>query len=925
MKTRFSALILFLFLSVYSQAQCFIGPLNVQVGECNDFGKFYVTISFDHAGTSQRFKVQGNGVNYGLFEYSALPVTIGPLNADCTTQYEFVVRDNEVPTCLAFAETGTKCCQDNCSVQFKDVVVGECNGLNYKLKFDLEHNAPENGFDLYNNGQFYGYYQYSQLPLSLNELPSSNNATYNTIVVCANDNPNCCDTLKVLNPCICTIYNLQARVLDCNEDAGTFSIKFNFKHHLASDSFKIGGNGVTYGTFAYSQLPVTITGLTFSDSLDYEFLIIDKEEPFCFSIYELGKVTECNFECSISDLVATAVNHGVTGFTVRGNGQIYGNFEYGEPYYRIGPLKGDCHTLYEFVVVDKEIETCRTDIHLNSPVCCQPEACTLSDMVITEYCENNQLVAFDLDFNHSGTSGTFFLRINNTVIGTFAYADLPLKVTNLSFGLPVAEIRVFDSANEACRLVKLYEFECYQAPGCNLYDLVVTPSACNDQGKFYARVKFKVTNPQSDQFIIKINGVVFDTLPYGQEVYEVGPLMGDCQTLYHFLVRDIHNGECADDYAFTEPVCCNSAACHLYDLVVTPSACNDQGKFYARVKFKVTNPKSDFFIIKINGVVFDTLPYGQDIYEVGPLNGDCQTIYHFVVRDLHGDCADDYSFTTPVCCNGAACRLYDLVVMPSACNDQGKFYAKVKFKVTNPQSDFFIIKINGVVFDTLPYGQEIYEVGPLMGDCQTLYHFLVRDIHNGDCADDYAFTEPVCCNSAACQLSNPVVTILPCHWIADHPEIRFFDLKINFDHTGNTSLFRIKAAGVVYGPFMYGSLPVVIENLREKTAYEIVIWDTAKEACRLVINIPAIECTSASEDIWKDEFHFTAGRDEIQLKLPAAWLPSKVLITDITGRSLMTKDGAGDIKISTDHLPAGIYVIHVMNGRKAVSRKFVKY
>jgi len=847
MKTRFSALILFLFLSVYSQAQCFIGPLNVQVGECNDFGKFYVTISFDHAGTSQRFKVQGNGVNYGLFEYSALPVTIGPLNADCTTQYEFVVRDNEVPTCLAFAETGTKCCQDNCSVQFKDVVVGECNGLNYRLKFDLEHNAPENGFDLYNNGQFYGYYQYSQLPLSLNELPSSNNATYNTIVVCANDNPNCCDTLKVLNPCICTIYNLQARVLDCNEDAGTFSIKFNFKHHLASDSFKIGGNGVTYGTFAYSQLPVTITGLTFSDSLDYEFLIIDKEEPFCFSIYELGKVTECNFECSISDLVAeilpcqdslfyvdldfTAVNHGVTGFTVRGNGQIYGNFEYGEPYYRIGPLKGDCHTLYEFVVVDKEIETCRTDIHLNSPVCCQPEACTLSDMVITEYCENNQLVAFDLDFNHSGTSGTFFLRINNTVIGTFAYADLPLKVTNLSFGLPVAEIRVFDSANEACRLVKLYEFECYQAPGCNLYDLVVTPSACNDQGKFYARVKFKVTNPQSDQFIIKINGVVFDTLPYGQEVYEIGPLMGDCQTLYHFLVRDIHNGECADDYAFTEPVCCNGAACHLYDLVV----------------------------------------------------------------------------------------------MPSACNDQGKFYAKVKFKVTNPQSDFFIIKINGVVFDTLPYGQEIYEVGPLMGDCQTLYHFLVRDIHNGDCADDYAFTEPVCCNSAACQLSNPVVTILPCHWIADHPEIRFFDLKINFDHTGNTSLFRIKAGGVIYGPFMYGSLPVVIENLREKTAYEIVIWDTAKEACRLVINIPAIECTSASEDIWKDEFHFMAGRDEIQLKLPAAWLPSKVYITDITGRSLIAKEGEGEIKIGTDLLPAGIYVIHVMNGREAVSRKFVRY
>ena len=174
MATRLFTGIFFLLFSLMLSGQCIINELNVEASECDQFGKFYVTINFNHAGTSQKFKVQGNGVNYGLFEYSALPVKIGPLSADCTTQYEFVVRDNEIPTCLAFAEVGTKCCPDNCSLEFTDVTVGECHESHYSLTFDLNHNAPDNGFDLYNNGQFFGYYQYSQLPLTIGNLPSSN-------------------------------------------------------------------------------------------------------------------------------------------------------------------------------------------------------------------------------------------------------------------------------------------------------------------------------------------------------------------------------------------------------------------------------------------------------------------------------------------------------------------------------------------------------------------------------------------------------------------------------------------------------------------------------------------------------------------------------------------------------------------------------
>ena len=72
----FSVIILHLFIQVNSQR--LINGLNVNSGTCNVSGQFFVTINFDHTGASGKFKIQGNGKNYGLFEYSALPVTIGP-------------------------------------------------------------------------------------------------------------------------------------------------------------------------------------------------------------------------------------------------------------------------------------------------------------------------------------------------------------------------------------------------------------------------------------------------------------------------------------------------------------------------------------------------------------------------------------------------------------------------------------------------------------------------------------------------------------------------------------------------------------------------------------------------------------------------------------------------------------------------------
>jgi len=654
MKFLFTSVFLHLILMI--NGQCVINELSVTPGECNQSGKFYVSVNFNHTGTSEKFKIQGNGVNYGTFNYSALPVTIGPLNADCVTNYEFVVRDDINQDCFAFKNPGKKCCENNCTIAFDNVETGDCHGSNYQLYFDLNYNAPDNGFDLFTNGHYFGHFQYSQLPLNLEEFPSSSTESFNSVVVCANDNASCCDTIMLLNPCICSIYKVQGQVIDCNEETDKFSLRLNFKHNLTSDSFQVGGNSINYGKFAYSDLPITLTDLSFSNSTEYEFLIVDKNDAFCFGSFELGKVTKCDFECGITNLTAKPTkcedglfyvdiafdhkNTGLDGFIIRGNGVIYGNYEYGEPNYRIGPLEGNCEKLYEFVVRDKELEGCSATIHFTEPVCCD-SICKLSELTVTEHCENNVLKAFTVNFNHTGTSSKFLLKINNTVIGTYPYSSLPLKITNLNFDIPNVVIRIFDSENESCNLVKEYKFLCSRETTCSIYDLNVKISECNDHGKFYAIIKFKVSNPASEKFIVKVNGLAFDTLPYGHELYEIGPLAGDCSTLYKFLVQDFIRSDCADDYVFTEKVCCNGE-CKISEPVISFSACQE-GKFNLQINFKHVNTLLKFRV-KLNGVTKGPFNYADLPILIENLNE--KQSYEIIVWDVEKE-ACRLTFTIP--------------------------------------------------------------------------------------------------------------------------------------------------------------------------------------------------------------------------------------------------------------------------------------
>jgi hypothetical protein len=82
-----------------TQTQCEIGPLHVQHTPCL-CGQFFAIINFaTNQPASGQFTVSGNGNTYGTYTYGQLPIIIGPLAGNNTTQYKFIVRDSAQPNC----------------------------------------------------------------------------------------------------------------------------------------------------------------------------------------------------------------------------------------------------------------------------------------------------------------------------------------------------------------------------------------------------------------------------------------------------------------------------------------------------------------------------------------------------------------------------------------------------------------------------------------------------------------------------------------------------------------------------------------------------------------------------------------------------------------------------------------------------------
>ncbi|MGB0839366.1 MAG: T9SS type A sorting domain-containing protein [Chitinophagales bacterium] len=295
-----------------SSGDCAINDLIVEVYECDEEGQFFVDLDFNYTGVgNDGFTVVGNGTNYGTFSYNDLFITLGPLDGDGETIYEFIVTDVNNPECTAFTGLEPIVCEGDvidCAFFDLEIETDPCTeGNTYNAYVNFEYEGVEGiGFDVWLGETLEGFYSYDDLPLVLDDVPN-NESPYQTLTICENDNPDCCIATEYLQPCDipvgdCGVDDLSAVILPCQDD-GTFGVRLNFFYVDASDSFRVQGNGTNYGFFAYTDLPIDIWGLAGNGELQHEFIIIDQFDDNCTTFTGIPPVA-----CLLGGVDATIEN-----------------------------------------------------------------------------------------------------------------------------------------------------------------------------------------------------------------------------------------------------------------------------------------------------------------------------------------------------------------------------------------------------------------------------------------------------------------------------------------------------------------------------------------------------------------------------------------------------------------------------------------
>ena len=183
---------------------CHIYDLVAEVTPCED-GQFYVILNFFYENVSgDGFQVVGNGNNYGTFSYSEVPLTLGPIQGDGTTVYEFGVSDLAFPDCgdATFIDP-VDCGGDPCEIYELVVDPGECDADGfYDLYIDfLVQNPGNDFFEVFYGTELLGYFALSELPVVIENFSDDGEPVVH-IKVCINDSdPACCKVAEFESPC----------------------------------------------------------------------------------------------------------------------------------------------------------------------------------------------------------------------------------------------------------------------------------------------------------------------------------------------------------------------------------------------------------------------------------------------------------------------------------------------------------------------------------------------------------------------------------------------------------------------------------------------------------------------------------------------------------------------------------------------------
>lgn len=749
---------------------CKIFDLTSVTSGCNANNLIDLFIEFDHQNANTAgFDALIDGQFYDFLPFSAGGGYTFPNLALTAGEHILTICGNDQPNCCQSTAFSVPECFPMCRVFDIKTEVSECKSNNlHDLFIDFEYESlTTDFFELLIEGKYIDTFSLEHLPLTIENVDLQTERSFIEICVFQPSTPlttdviSCCVQQEIQVPSCpnddCRVYNFQKEDISCNED-GTYNISFSFDY----DSIDLELVTILVGeeNYPFEQLPSGLFQISnVGTSEGPNRLTICYKDDFidcCISInfYALGcdNLEECKFffvgaeahPCDSTgyawvDLTFNIENPTSSRFEILGNGRSYGVFEYGQGNYRIGPVKGDGITEYEFIVQDLENPACNAFTSI-PPVNCEiNNHCLFTSLRKHEiYCQSDGSydLVFGLTYDENIDLDLASLKV---LVDGEAYefnklgSDL-FQIKNI--GTTVGEHRLTvcynDQILDCCISSNFYAPDCEEEVECRINNLRAIPLGCDSTGQFWVVIDFGGENvTAADSFKFSVNGEFYGILGRLNPVFHLGPFLADGITPYEFVVQDINIPSCRGFVSIPPVNCISGNSCQIDDLQTSVSDCATDGTIDIEVDFTTPNTSENGFNVFIDEQYIETYGYHQLPFVLSKVDLAAGEHTLSICPNDQDDCCTTTKIFIPSC---GTCAITNVAANIMDCVDEDYFFVDLAFEVNNPTAEKFRVVGNSQLYGIFEYGQDSYQLGPLEGDGTTIYEFIVQDLQNASCA-----------------------------------------------------------------------------------------------------------------------------------------------------------------------------------------------
>ena len=646
----------------------------------------------------------------------------------------------------------------------------------------------------------------------------------------------------------CEIFDLQADIISTSPVTNcTYFVKLDFKHSGGTNQFTVTGNGINYGTFPYSQNPVTLGPFNSPvTTTNLEFIVTDAVFTNC-SDQTIVTVTSCiTSPCEIKDLMVLADScstdstyfatidfdvitspASTDSFVVYINSTQFGAYKLSELPLEIPEFPwggGSVDTVRICLLTPPSIVPCCVDSKVNVPDCLNP--CLLKDLsVVADSCNSDSTfrLTINLLLTDSTASDSIDLYVDGDLFGKYAANAWPLTIDSFLWnGLIYANVKVCagDSLFSCCKEVNFLAPDCLPFAPCEVTTISLEAGSCSGDSTYSAKVFFNATNPGNGTYTASVNGVLIDTFPLTNLPLELDSLTwnGDSTLLIQICIGadTLTPGTvaCCFQDTFPVPACLTDKPCSLYNLVVDPGACgpNSDSTYSLVLNFLVKNPgDSTFVVFNTFGDVIDTFALSQLPLTIPDFKwggGQKDELRVCITDSL--SCCQTVEFDAPDCLP-FPCEITALKVEGDSCTSDSTFRVVINFEVNNQPDSTFVVSVGNSTFGPYNISQLPLTINNFPSGNDTFVDVTVcianADSTASDCCKTKEVKLPDCSPNNDCDIIGLAIETGDC--ASDSTYTLFF----NFQSVNAPSdSVLVSANGTALGTYPATAFPVKVLN-----------------------------------------------------------------------------------------------------------------